>query len=607
MALPAILAACTLKSDPKLFDRLQDPQSGIAFSNTLDPTEDLNTYVFRNFFNGGGVAIGDVNNDGHKDLFFTGNQVSNRLFLNRGSASFIDVTDQAGLASEGIWTTGVSMADVNGDGWLDLYLCKSGPPGGARRHNELFINNRDGTFTDQAREYGLAVAALSIHAAFFDYDRDGDLDVYLLSNPVRSLDDMERLPGLRARRDPEGGNRLFRNELISGELATHGNRFTDVTEQAGLYSSVIGFGLGVSIGDVNRDGWSDLYISNDFFERDYLYINRRNGSFREALTQAMGDISLSSMGGDIADINNDGYPEIFVSDMLPRAQTRIQSKIAFPPWRDYAATVTDGYHHQHTRNTLQLNHGPRGVAGLVQFSEIGRMAGVDATDWSWGGLFADFNLDGYRDLFVPNGIYQDLLDQDYLARVSNADTLRSMLGSGADRILQLLAEMPSTPLTNFMFAGGAQLRFRDVGASWGLAEPGYSNGSAYGDLDGDGDLDLAINNVNMEPYVYLNQATDQFPERSWLQVDLRGKAPNTFATGAQLTAWHEGSQWYVEQQPVRGFQSTVDHTLHLGFGSGIAGGKLDSLVVMWPDGGLLSLAHVAVNQRLELVQARAAN
>ncbi len=603
-----------------LFERLKADRTGIHFANTLLPTEQLNTYLFRNFYNGGGVAIGDINNDGRPDIFFTGNQVSNRLYLNKGNLTFDDITEEAGVASEGVWTTGVSMADVNGDGWLDLYICKSGPPGGERRHNELYINNGDRTFTERAREYGVAVSGLSIQASFFDYDGDGDLDMYLLSNPIRSLDELRRKPGLRSIRDPDGGNKLFRNELVPHDSVARraadrdrgarvATRFTDVTEEVGIYSSSIGFGLGVSVGDVNRDGWPDIYVSNDFFERDYLYINRRDGTFEEALPRLIREISLSSMGGDIADVNNDGYPEIFVSDMLPHALERRQSKISFTTWDEYAAAVEDGYHHQFSRNTLQLNRGPVaagsdriGSSPTVYFSEVGRLAGVEATDWSWGGLFADFDLDGHRDLFVPNGIYKDLLDQDFIAWVSDAETLRSIMRSEDEPIMKILEQVPSNPLANFMFAGSSDLHFSNVSAAWGLSEPSFSNGSAYGDLDNDGDLDLVINNVNMEAFVYLNRATERYPDRTWLQVDLEGRFPNTFGIGTQLTAWSGGHQWYVEQQPVRGFQSTVDHTLNMGFGSQISSGRLDSLIVRWPDGNRVKLKEVAVNQRLRLRQ-----
>ncbi len=600
-----------------MFESIPSSESGITFENSLSPTEELNTYLFRNFYNGGGVAIGDINNDGLPDIVFTGNQVSNKLFLNKGGFRFVDITHEAGLASGGTWTTGVSMADINGDGWLDIYICKSGPPGGERRHNELFINNADNTFTERAKEYGVDVTGLSIHASFFDYDKDGDLDLYLLSNPIRSLDDLEPKEGLREIPDPGGGNRFFRNELAServNESVTSGVRsqnhnhvpFTDITDQVGIFSSKIGFGLGISVSDVNRDGWADIYISNDFFERDYLYLNNADGTFIEVLPQVMGEISLSSMGGDIADLNQDGFPEIFVSDMLPEAEERTKSKIAFATWDEHNAAAEQGYHHQFTRNTLQLNRGPAPMPGderetgphLVHFSEIGRLAGVEASDWSWGGLIADFDLDGYRDLFIPNGIYKDLLDQDFIAEMSDPETLRSIMRSQSEPILKIVDRIPSNPVANYMYAGSPTLQFGDVAAEWGLSEPSFSSGSAYGDLDNDGDLDLVINNVNMGAFVYRNRASELFPERAWLQIDLQGRPPNTFAIGAQVSAWSAGRQWYVEQQPVRGFQSTVDHRLHMSFGAQVPSRRLDSLVVRWPDGDTFTLENVEVNQRL---------
>ena len=489
------VCGCGRDSDENrtLFVRLTADRTGIDFANTLEPTEELNTYLFRNFYNGGGVAIGDINNDGLPDIVLTGNQVSNKLYLNTGDLTFRDITEEAGIQSEGIWSTGVTMADVNGDGWIDVYICKSGPPGGDRRHNELFINNHDNTFSEKADEYGLAVTALSIHASFFDYDRDGDLDMYLLSNPIRSIDEVRRLPGLRSIRDPDGGNKLFRNELIPNATlereATDEEStplFTEVLTDVGIYSSAIGFGLGVSVADVNRDGWQDIYVSNDFFERDYLYVNNRDGSFGEVLPQVIGGISLSSMGGDIADLNNDGYPEIFVSDMLPTESGRLQSKMSFATWNEYAATISDGYHHQFSRNTLQLNRGPITAASgpptyqdsvsSLFFSEVGRMAGVEATDWSWGGLFADFDLDGHRDLFVPNGIYKDLLDQDFITYMSDPEILRGIVTGSTEPIMSILEELPSNPIPNHVFAGTADLVFRDSSNAWGLAEPSFSSG-----------------------------------------------------------------------------------------------------------------------------------
>ncbi len=576
--------------DEALFRRLAPARTGITFVNALTPSETLNTYVYRNFYNGGAVAIGDVSGDGMADLFFSGNQVSNRLYLNRGDFRFEDVTHAAGLTSAGIWTTGVTMGDVNGDGWLDLYLCKAGPPGGPRRHNELLINSGQGTFADSAKAWGLAIEALSVHASFLDYDLDGDLDLYLLSNPLQALDELEPAPGLRHIPDP-GGNRLFRNDL-----APHGTRrFTDVTQEAGIYSSRIGFGLGVSVSDIDRDGWPDLYISNDFFERDYLYINNRDGTFSELLARSMPSVSLSSMGGDVADLNGDGWPDIFVSDMLPASQARLQSKIFFPSWKEERAKFEAGYHHQATRNSLQLS---RGISpeGTLVFSNVARLLGIEATDWSWGGLIADFDLDGRRDLFVPNGIYKDLLDQDFIGRISSRDTLQRIMRTAADPIMAILARLPSEPLPNAVFAQRAAMAFENLSMRWGLDEPGFSNGAAYGDLDNDGDLDLVTNNVNMEAFVYENRA-DRRASGHWLSIVLQGRAPNTMGIGTQITAWHDGRQWHVEQQPARGFLSSVDPVLHMGLGPVTL---LDSVVVHWSGGQQVRLRNVATRQRIRV-------
>ncbi|MDE2835680.1 MAG: CRTAC1 family protein [Bacteroidota bacterium] len=573
----AVAAALMLGScarETPLFELMPPDYTGIAFANTLTPAETLNTYVFRNFYNGGGVAIGDLTHDGLADIFVTGNQVSNRLYVNLGNWRFEDRTQSAGLESTGAWTTGVSLLDINADGWLDIYLCKSGPPSGPQRSNALYINRKDGTFIDRAEAYGLAFEALSIHASFFDYDGDKDLDLYLLSNPLRSLDDLQPAPSLRMIPDSDGGNRLLRNNGPD-------RLFTDVTEASRIYSSRIGFGLGVSASDITGDGWTDFYVSNDFFERDYLYVNLRNGAFREIGHTALPGHSLSSMGGDIADLNHDGNPDIFISDMLPQSPARYQSRIAFADWAANLQSLADGYHHQTTRNTLQVNLGadPGDSAG-ARFSDISRLTGTDATDWSWGALIADFDLDGYRDIFVPNGIYKDLLDQDFIRLASNQDSLRAIFSREDEPILALLENVPSEPLRNYMFAGGPSWSLTNMASAWGLDLPGYSNGAAYGDLDNDGDLDLVVNNVNMPAFVYRNHAAQS--GRNWLQIVLRGHAPNTQAIGAQVAVWSSGRLWFTEQQPVRGYLSSVDPTLHFSFP-----GDPDSVIVQWPHGPLM--------------------
>lgn len=575
-------------SPTTLFSQMPSSITGIDFSNQIQYTEEYNPYTFRNFFNGSGVGLGDINNDGLIDVFFCANMESNRLYLNKGNFQFEDITQKAGLSTKNVWSSGVAMVDINGDGLLDIYVCKSGKPEGNRRYNELFINNGDLTFTEKAAEYGLADLGLSSHAAFFDYDRDGDLDCYLLNNSIKSVGGYDLVKGQRNIRDKKGGNKLYRNE---------GNKFVDVSEKAGIYGSKIGFGLGVTIGDVNRDGWPDIYVSNDFFEKDYLYLNQKDGTFHEELEDWIQELSFSSMGADMADLNNDGHPEIFVTDMLPETEARMKTKTNFEDWNKYRRNILNGYYRQFTRNVLQRNNGDG------TFSEIGRMAGVFATDWSWGALMADLDNDGQKDIFVANGLLRDLTDQDYINFYSDPGNVQDLMKKKRGVITKMVDAMPSQAIPNYAFANQGNFSFQNKAEEWGLAEPSFSNGSAYGDLDNDGDLDLVVNNINMPAFVYRNNAdTLRKQKANYLSFELRGEGKNPFAIGAQVSIRHQGQTLFQELFPMRGFQSSVDYRLNFGLG---AWTTIDTLVVAWPNGRYTLQTGVKSKQKLKLSQAQA--
>ncbi len=560
---------------------MSDKQTGITFRNDVPYTEEFNTYTYRNFYNGGGVALGDINNDGLTDIYFTGNIEDNRLYLNKGDWKFEDITKTSGVACSGVWSTGATMADVNADGLMDIYVCKAGKPGGANRHNELFINKGDLTFAEKSAEYGLNITGLSIHASFFDYDRDGDLDCYILSNSLRSVGGFDLKEGQRLVPDAEG-NKLMRND---------GGHFVDVTSETGIYSSKIGYGLGITVSDFNNDQWPDIFISNDFFERDYLYVNNGDGTFSEEGDKSFLSMSMGSMGADAADLDNDLKPDLFVTEMLPRSLERKKSKNQYDTWDKYISEVKNGYFHQYSRNVLQRN------IGHLKFLEIGRFAGVADTEWSWAALAQDFDNDGLRDLFVSNGIYKDLLDKDYLNYSANATMIRSKIESKEEVLTMLIDSMPSVPQVNCMFRNMGSMHFDMVSEEWGLGEAGFSNGSAYGDLDNDGDLDLVVNNVNMPCFVYRNN-TDTLTSRS-ISFLLKGSGANTQAIGAKVEISHSLGKSMAENYTTRGFQSSISPVMHFGIG----GTKVvDQVLVTWPDGKVTQLKNLKTNQKYTLDQ-----
>ena len=583
----ALIISCSEKKQETLFELKSQKETGIDFTNQLQYDEEFNIYTYRNYYNGGGVSIGDINNDGLPDIYLTANLKSNKLYLNKGEFIFEDITEKAGVGGNRAWSTGVTMVDVNGDGLLDIYVCNSGDIKGDNKQNELFINNGDLTFTEAADKYNLDDRGYSTHASFFDYDKDGDLDAYILNNSYQAIGSFNLRRNERPKRDSLGGDKLMEN--VDGI-------FRDVSEKAGIYGSVIGFGLGVTVGDVNNDEWEDIYISNDFFERDYLYINQKDGTFKEDLTRQIKSISGASMGADLADVNNDGNNDLFVTEMLPKSNERIKKVTTFENWDRYKYNLENGYYHQFTRNTFQINNGNN------TFSEVGRYAGVEASDWSWGALIFDMNNDGLKDIFIANGIYQDLTDQDYLQYISNEEVIKSIVTDNKVDYKKLIDIIPSNPVPNQAYLNQGGLAFREAGKETGLGAKSFSNGASYGDLDNDGDLDLVVNNVNMPSFVYENH-TQKDPASNYIQFKLEGEGKNRFGIGAKITVYSDNNSYYVEQQPTRGFQSSVDFRPTIGLKSN----DPVAVSVKWPSGKVTTLPSVEANRQVVLKESEAKN
>ncbi len=575
-----------------LFTALPPETTGIDFVNEITNEEDFNIFLYRNFYNGGGVGIGDINNDGLPDIYLTANRKKNHLYLNKGDFTFEDISEKAGVDGTKAWSTGVVFVDINSDGLLDIYVCNAGNIEGDDQKNELFINNGDLTFTEKAEAFNLADSGFTTHAAFFDYDKDGDLDVYMLNNSFISVGSLgyDNKRHLRAEdwNVPEktkgGGDKLLRND---------NGIFTNVSEEANIFGSLIGFGLGVTIGDINNDLYPDIYVSNDFFEHDYLYINNQDGTFTEDIKSWATHLSLFSMGADMADINNDGKADIFVTDMLPEGDERLKNTTNFETYDIYQRKLQNGFYHQYMQNTLQLNVGNG-------FSEIAHYGGVSGTDWSWGALLFDMDNDGYRDIYVCNGIYHDLTNQDFIDFFEDVGRQQTAIYGEKEKKDEVINAMPSVAIPNYAFKNNQNLTFSDATVDWGLSTPSFSNGAAYGDLDNDGDLDLIINNVNQQLLVYKNNADKQ--GNNYLKIKLEGNNANSFAIGSVVEIYIKDQILRQELIPSRGFQSSVAYTMTIGLGDYKA---VDSLRVIWPDDKTQLLREVAINTTLNLKQGEA--
>jgi enediyne biosynthesis protein E4 len=590
------------KQKEKQFVKLSYGATGINFTNTLTETKENNVLTYEYFYNGSGVATGDVNGDGLADIYFTGNQVPAKLYLNEGNFKFEDVTSIAGVAGKDGWRTGVSFVDINGDAKLDIYVCYSGFGNDSMRANQLFINNGNGkagvpTFTEGAVEYGVdAIGTYTSQALFFDYDRDGDLDMFLLNHAKGFYSPFFNTTRLRNLHHPQYGNRLYQN---------NNEKFTDVSAAANIDGNGINFGLGVAASDINNDGWPDLYVSNDFEEQDYCYINNKNGTFKEVCKKVFAHMSRSTMGLDIADYNNDLMPDVVTVDMLPEDNHRQKILQGADQYDKYTLMVDSGYGHQNSRNMLQLNRGI-GKDSLPLFSEIGQLANVSNTDWSWSALLSDFDNDGLKDLFVSNGFLRDYTNMDFV-KYDVANAMKEAMAAGKDistrekyqmnmPLFDLIKKMPSSKVGNYIFKNKGDLTFSNESKGWGVDEPGVSSGASYADLDNDGDLDLIVCNNNEPVWMYKNNAND-IAANNFIKIKLNAADKNKFAIGAKVIVITKNKTQLQELYPVRGYQSSVDYVLNFGLGKDSA---VENIKIIWPDGKETVVTKPSINKLLSV-------
>lgn len=572
----AILFLNGCSNEEQLFENLEPDATGIDFINRITESDELNILDYLYFYNGGGVAIGDVNNDNLPDVFFTGNQVKNKLYLNLGNLKFEDISKAAKIEGNSTWNTGVTMADVNGDGFLDIYVCAVVGINGFNGFNELYINNQDNTFTESATEYGLDFDSYSSNATFFDYDLDGDLDLYLLNHAVHTQNSYGHAD-LRKERNYQTGDKLLRND---------NGKFTDVSESSGIYGGINAYGLGLAVSDFNLDGYPDLYIGNDFHEDDYYYLNNGDGTFTESLKKHFGHTSRFSMGNDVADINHDGRPDLISLDMLPEDETVLKSSEGDDNVQIQKLRIEQfGYHYQFTRNMLYVNQ-PDG-----NYMETALMSGVAATDWSWSALFGDYDLDGEQDLFVANGISKRPNDLDFVKFVSS-EQIQKKIDNTKLVDQQALEMMPSGNVHNYIFKGKKDITFENMSGQWMKKDSIISGATAMGDLDGDGDLDLITNNINQSASVYINKTNEK---ANHLKIKLNYTGKNNYGIGTKVYSYHNGILQYKELFPTRGFQASSEPIIHFGYGQNQT---IDSVKIIWPNKTYQVVRNLDVNQTL---------